>query len=249
MIMDPHHLWQALAGGDTAARDRLVEEHLGLVYHALRQLEGAIPQDTDFEEYVSAGTMGLLSAIDHFDAARGHAFSTFAVPRIRGAILDELRRRGSVSRSARRKARDLTRAREELARELGRSPTDRELAERLEIDVETLWRWETDSVAGMTVPLDAASAGHDGDSPTLHELFALTEPTIEDELTHEQEVALVREALKQLTEQERTVIALYYYEELKLHEIAKVLGLTESRISQVRTKALGKLRAAVAPVS
>lgn len=248
--MENRTLWYSLANGDLTARDRLVSEHLGLVYHAVRQFVATLPPEVDFDELVSAGALGLLAAIDNFDIARGHAFSTFAIPRIRGAILDELRRRDEVSRSARRKHREITRTREELARTLGRAPRDRETAASLGIDLETLFHWEIDSAAGRTLSLDAPlpNGGDENDSRAAFHAQPAEDPTIEEQITREQEVGLVREALRRLTEQEQTVIALYYYEEMKLHEIAETLGLTESRISQIRTKALGKLRAEVRPV-
>ncbi len=243
--LEKRELWHSFFHGDFAARDRLVAQHLGLVYHAVRQIATSLPSDVDFDELVSAGTLGLLSAIDNFDPELGHAFSTFAIPRIRGAVLDELRRRDEVPRSVRRKQRELTRTRDELSRTLGRPPGDRETAAQLGIDLDTLRHWETDSIAGRAVSLDAPANGEDDDAPSF--VQPAEEPTIEDQITREQEVALVREALRNLTHQERTVIALYYYEEMKLHEIADTLGLTESRISQIRSKALGKLRAEVRP--
>lgn len=243
--LDARELWYFLRDGDITARDRLVAQHLGLVYHAVRQVAVSVPSNVDFDELVSAGTLGLLSAIDNFDPGLGHAFSTFAIPRVRGAILDELRRRDEVPRSVRRKHRELTRTRDELSRTLGRPPKDRETAAYLGIDLETLRRWETDTAAGRAVSLDVPRSGEEEDAPSY--VQPSEEPTIEEQLTREQEVALVREALRNLTHQERTVIALYYYEEMKLHEIADTLGLTESRISQIRSKALGKLRTEVRP--
>src|SRR2546423_8607648 len=101
----PPSLWQALAQGDQTARERLLAEHLSLVHHVARQLSRTLAVRVDLDELVSAGTVGLMDALDHFDVTRGLAFSTFAVPRIRGAILDELRRQDHVPRSVRRKAR------------------------------------------------------------------------------------------------------------------------------------------------
>ena len=111
---------------------------------------------------MSAGTIGLMTAVKAFDPARGLAFSTFAVPRIRGSILDELRRQDHVPRSVRRKARDISRAREHLMRELGRMPEDSELALQLATDVQTLWRWQSE-VEG-SVHLSLTSAAGDGDA-------------------------------------------------------------------------------------
>src|ERR1700704_3018340 len=114
--------WKALANGDLAARDALLTENLSLVHHVARQLERKLSNELDHDELVSAGTLGLMSAMNAFDPKRGLAFSTFAVPRIRGAILDELRRQDHVPRSVRRKTREISQAREALMRKLGRQP-------------------------------------------------------------------------------------------------------------------------------
>ncbi len=242
-------LWQALANGDQSARDRLLTAHLSLVHHVARQVSRGLAADFNFDEFVSAGTMGLMSALDSFDPSRGLAFSTFAVPRIRGAILDELRRQDHVPRSVRRKTRDIAGARQALTQTLGRVPEDRELAEHLEVDLETLWRWQADVQSAVQVSLDRSpSESSDHTQPTSEFLAEDVHASMDDQLTLSQEGAILRHAILRLTERERTVLSLYYYEELKLHEIAAVLELTESRVSQLHTKALGKLRAELAPL-
>jgi RNA polymerase sigma factor for flagellar operon FliA len=251
MSSDPR--WTAVAAGDPNARQLLLEEHLSLVHHVARQLSRALAVSADFDELVSCGTMGLMNAIDAFDAARGLAFSTFAVPRIRGAILDELRRQDHVPRSVRRKTRDVAAARETLTRIFGRPATDQELAEHLGLDLATFWRWQAELESAVHISLDHSAADADGSgsaAATLPEELLATdgEPTIEDHINREQERALLIRALKGLKEQERIVLTLYYFEELKLHEIADVLELTESRVSQIRTKALSKLRSDLAHV-
>src|SRR5919201_2328006 len=122
-------LWQALANGDQSARERLLSLHLSLVHHVARQVSRSLAANFDFDELVSAGTIGLMSALDSFDISRGLAFSTFAVPRIRGAILDDLRRQDHAPRSIRRKTRAISAAREALTLALGRAPEDRAIAE------------------------------------------------------------------------------------------------------------------------
>src|SRR3954454_14971462 len=139
--VDSRTLWSASASGDDTARDVILSENLNLVHHVARQLSRSLAVEADFDELVSAGTIGLMTAVKAFDPRRGLAFSTFAVPRIRGSILDELRRQDHVPRSVRRKARDISRAREHLMRELGRMPEDPELALQLGTDVQTLRRW------------------------------------------------------------------------------------------------------------
>ena len=136
--MDSESLWSACAAGDTDARNALLREHLSLVHHVARKLARHLADDADLDELVSAGTMGLMGAAEAFDAGRGLAFSTFAVPRIRGAILDELRKQDHAPRSVRRKTRDMAQAREQLMRSLGREPSSAEIADALGVDRQTL---------------------------------------------------------------------------------------------------------------
>lgn len=236
--------------GDPAARERLLTEHLGLVHHVARKVSRTLTVDVDLDELVSAGSMGLMNALDNFDASRGLAFSTFAAPRIRGAILDELRRQDHVPRSVRRKTREITAARESLMRELKRAPEDREVAQHLGVDVETFWRWTGDVEGTTHVPLDDRT-GDDRDGRALAPadfLAGETHHDIEDRLNLGEEVEILRDAILRLKEQERIVLTLYYYEELKLHEIATILELTESRVSQIRSKAVSRLRGELAPL-
>jgi RNA polymerase sigma factor for flagellar operon FliA len=243
--------WARMRAGDLAARDHLLTEHLGLVHHVARQMSRTLSVKADFDELVSAGTMGLMAALEAFDHARGLAFSTFAAPRIRGSILDELRRQDHVPRSVRRKAREIHAARETLMRVLGRAPEDPEVAENLGVDLATLWRWQGDIESAHQVPLDRTPGERDRDAaPAPGDVLAHEEAHggVEEQLNREQEVAILRDAIQRLKEQERVVLSLYYFEELKLHEIATVLSLTESRVSQIRSKALGKLRGELAPL-
>ena len=236
-------LWTELANGSQTARDQLLTEHLGLVHHVARQLSRTLAAKADVDEMVSSGTMGLMGALESFDPQRGLAFSTFAAPRIRGAILDELRKQDHVPRSVRRKARELSHARETLQRIFGRPPEDNEMAEHLGVDRDTLWRWQADVESAVQVPLDRRMGDAESGATTPADLLAdESHGDIEETLNHEQEVSLLREAILKLKDQERTVLSLYYFEELKLHEIASILKLTESRVSQIRSKALGRLK-------
>ena len=242
-------LWQSYHAGNDSARDRLLEEHLGLVHHVARQVSRTLAVRADFDELVSAGTIGLMTALEGFDASRGLAFSTFAAPRIRGAILDELRKQDHVPRSIRRKTREMSAAREAWMRAHGRGPDDRELAEQLGVDMDTLWRWQADVEGAHHIPLDRAPGDRENNAPTPAEMLSSGEDSeVEDSLTHEQEVSHLKDAILRLKDQERVVLSLYYFEELKLHEIAKVLELTESRVSQIRSKALSKLRVDLKPL-
>ncbi len=242
-------LWQSYHAGNDGARDRLLQDHLGLVHHVARQVSRTLAVRADFDELVSAGTIGLMTALEGFDASRGLAFSTFAAPRIRGAILDELRKQDHVPRSIRRKTREISAAREAWMRQHGRAPEDRELAAQLNVDMDTLWRWQADVEGAHHIPLDRAPGERESNAPTQAELLPSSEESeVEESLTHEQEVMHLKDAILRLKEQERVVLSLYYFEELKLHEIAKVLELTESRVSQIRSKALSKLRVDLKPL-
>ena len=222
------------------ARDA-VSQHLGLVYHVARSLMRSRGITVELDELVSAGTLGLIEALANFDASRGLAFTTFAAPRIRGAMLDELRRLDHVPRSVRRRARAVAAATESLTNEIGATPDDSRIAARLGIDRETLWRWQHDGEAAHAMSLEHAHDSESGDF--AEQVFdASGRSDVDDTLTREQELVALQTAIRALGSRERTVLALYYYEELRLHQIAEVLGVTESRVSQIRTRAIARLR-------
>lgn len=231
-----------MATPQKSSRASLLAQNVGLVHHVARQLAGRLSTEADHDELIGAGALGLVQAADAFDASRGLSFSTFAVPRIRGAMLDELRRQDSLSRGARRRSRELARARDLLSAELQRAPRLDEIASRLGVPAAQVRQWELDgegaSLTSLDQPVRSIEPGATvGDSVTDDRA-----PSVEDLLTREQEVAQLKGAIARLNEQERTVLALNYFEELKLQEIATVLGLSVCRISQIRTAALGKLR-------
>lgn len=236
------HWHAARSGQDPGAREALMTEHLRLVQHVARQVIRTTAGDAQFDELVSAGTIGLIQAIDRFDPSRGLAFSTFATPRIRGSVLDDLRRRDHLTRSVRRKQREMSRARDRLSAELGRTPTDEETARSIGIEIEELWRWRHDVERAAPVSIDrhvvAESKGESVEGLRIDD----EGDDVEEVVNHLQEVELLREEILALKEQERLVLSLAYFEELKLHEIADLLGVTESRVSQIRSKALASLR-------
>jgi RNA polymerase sigma factor for flagellar operon FliA len=242
--MEATMLWDAYQeSGDESARDQILARHLPLVHHVARQILRTLSVQVELSDLVSAGSMGLINAVESFDRSRGLAFSTYAAPRIRGAILDDLRRADHVPRSIRRKQRQMAAAQEALSGELERKPEDIEMAHRLGIDIDTLWRWKADTEDAVQISLDQPVNVRDGRTATPADLLeGSTGFAIEERLTHEEEVGIMRDEILRLKERERIVLSLYYFEELKLHEIAKVLGLTESRVSQIRSKALATLR-------
>ena len=239
--------WAACAAGDVATRDKLLQENLSLVHYVAKQLSRSLSADADPDEMVTIGTLGLMAALESFDARRGLAFSTYAVPRIRGAILDELRRQDHVPRSIRRKTRDVSQAREALMRQLGRSPRDTELAAQLGIDTSTLWRWQADMERTVQMSLSNDS-DRDNAGPSPIDFLRATGESADERLQQEEQAAALRHAILELNDQQRTVLSLYYFEELNAREIAEVLGISESRVSQIRSKALAQLRQIMSPL-
>ena len=191
-----------------------------------------------------------MQAAASYQPSRGLTFSTYAVPRIRGSMLDELRRHDHMSRGARRKARTLASVRETLVHRLGREPRSAEIARELNVSVETLRQWEVDVDGAVEVSLDVAPRAlrDEGQVTAAGAIADDSTPSVEDRLTQEQRVALLGVAIRGLRAQERTVLALYFYEELTLQQIAHVLGLSASRISQIRGEALNKLRSYLMPM-
>lgn len=234
---------EARAEGTEAVRDEMVRTHLRLVHHVAGQLlRSGSARGLELDDLVSAGTVGLLNAIDTFDSGRGLAFSTHAIPRIRGAILDDLRKQDPAPRSVRRKQRQLAQAREELGRTLSRAPTDREVAEHLGVDPDRLRRWEMDVEGGSPLSLDSGSPAE------LVRAAAIpgSGEAADEQVARADEVRVLAGAIQALRHPDRLVITLYYHEGLRMHQIAEVLGVTESRVSQLRSRALKQLRAELA---
>lgn len=247
--MSDAEMWQRLGSGDEAARDQLMASHLSLVHHIARGIHRRMGGSVELDELVSAGTLGLAEALDRFEPERGLAFSTFAVPRIHGAIIDELRRLDTVPPGVRRRARKLNGAEAALSQTLGRRPQSRETAVQLGVDVETVVAWQVEAAGAARVGLDDGVAGEDGEHRTLAETLAAADDGADVRLNREQELRLLRAALVALPDVERRVITLYFLEELKLQDIARVLEVTASRVSQIKQKALDRLRAALEPAS
>ena len=228
--------WKALQEGtDAMGRERLLTRYLPLVHHVAKQVQPTLVINTEFPELVSAGCIGLMHALDSYDPGRGVAFSTYAVPRIRGAMLDDYRRRDPVPRSVRRKQRAIGQVRKDLARELGRYALDAEVADELGINVDTLTRWERQLQQAFPVSLDQpADPGAFHGAKMEEILTGDRQGALEDLLSRKEEGQILRRELDNLSEQQRVVLSLYYLDELKIRDIADVMGVTASRISQIR---------------
>ena len=228
------------SAGDPEARAQLLVRHLGLVHHVAREVSRRIPS-VELGELVSAGALGLMKALDSFDLSRGLAFSTYAVLRIRGAILDDLRSRDSTPRSVRVKRRRIDAIAGALEARLGRAPTPQEVAAHLGIDINTYWKWK-DAVgvyAEAETPRPSHGRRFSRDAET-HADPSVTLPT--QKLVETEHVTHLRQLISRLPEQQRRVLALYYYEELNLRQVGEILQVSESRVSQIRSQALKRLR-------
>jgi RNA polymerase sigma factor FliA len=224
---------------DPVARDRLIVHYSPLVKFVAGRVGAGLPNSVDPGDLVSAGVFGLIDAVERFDSSRGVKFETFAVPRIRGAVFDGLRSLDWVPRSVRSRAREVETAFTELEGRHGRAPTDSELSAHLKLSGPEFQKW-LNSIASTTVgPLDRALVA--GAEPR-----ALTGdiPDTPASIVEDGEVRrLVRGEVKRLPDREKLVLSLYYDEGLTLNEIGGVLGVTESRVSQIHTKAVLHLRA------
>lgn len=224
-------------------RDELVQRHIGLVHYLARRLHATLADDADLDELVSAGLGGLLAAADGFDAARGLAFSTYAATRIRGAMLDELRRVDPLTRSARARARRLEHVRDTLSQTLHRTPNARELADALDTDLAGLIAWEREALDRTPLSLDAGLAQHRSDAPSREDRVPAIDHDLDLELDRERERERLREALHTLDRDALEVLVLSFFEDRTLREIAPRIGVTESGVSRIRLRALRQLRA------
>jgi RNA polymerase sigma factor for flagellar operon FliA len=203
-----------------------------------------LPHYVEFNDLISAGLLGLIQAIDNFDYQRGIKFETYAIPRIRGSILDELRSQDWFPRSLRRKAKQLEEAYTTLEVRLGRPAADEEIAKYLKISMSELDEMLSDVAVASIMSLDADTTTDESEQPaSLGEYLAdPRSDEVEKELAQQEMRELIACRLSELPEKEQLVLVLYYYEELTLKEIGEILDVTESRVCQIHTKAILRLR-------
>lgn len=230
--------------GDPDARSEILEQHLGLVHHAVRGVAARVGNAVEYDDLVGAGMLGLVQAIEMFDPDRGFAFSTYAMQRVRGSVLDHLRAADPRPRLARERQRRIDEATATLQRRLDRLPASTEIAAELEIDVETFHQWRGNADRAVAVSFESMTGSEEtGEGPSLAETLSDDRiPAPDAGLEAEDQRRLLAEAIASLPQQQRMVLTLYFYEELNLRQIAEVLHVTESRISQIRTAALRTLR-------
>ncbi|GAA5142682.1 RNA polymerase sigma factor WhiG [Nocardioides marinquilinus] len=228
-------LWREYkATGSPELRNQLVLQYSPLVKYVSGRVRSGLPQSVESADLVSEGVIGLMDAIEKFEPSRGLQFQTYAVPRIRGAIIDSIRASDWVPRSVRSRLRDVDRARDALQNRLGRQPTDEEICAEAEISLREL-RELADRPTSF-------SHAEDEELASLDDLAPAVDAALEDESTRE----VLLSALRQLPERDQVVIALYFFEGLTLGEIGQVLSVTESRVSQLRSRATTALRTTLA---
>ena len=230
---------------DKGLRDRLILTYAPLVKYVAGRLGSGLPAHVDEGDLVSYGLLGLIGAIERYDPARDIKFETYAISRIKGAIIDELRALDWVPRSVRSRAREIERAIAELEAKLGTAPDDAQIAAKIGISVDELEESLTDISRSSIAALDELwSVSGEGDQVSLMDTIEDTQGVRPQEALDETEMReALADAIARLPEREKLVVTLYYYEELTLREIGEVLGVTESRVSQLHTKAILRLKA------
>lgn len=231
--------------GDIALRNGLIERYAPLVKYVAGRMAMNMPPQVEFDDLVSYGIFGLIDAIEKYEVARGFKFKTYATTRIRGAIIDELRALDWIPRSVRQKSRQLQTVYSELENRLGRAATDEEVAQELGMNLEDFDQLVSDVSGTAVISLeDVWHVGSDDDEIQVGDTLAGSEKDHPNYRLEKDEIKrILIEAIRDLPPREKEVVALYYYEELTLKEIGLVLGVTESRVSQLHSKAIIRLKA------
>jgi RNA polymerase sigma factor for flagellar operon FliA len=228
--------------GSEDLRNFLVEKYLPLVRYNAERVHTKLPDEVDVDDLRQAGVFGLMDAIDSFDAQRGVKFETYCAPRIRGAILDELRAMDWVPRLVRSRTAKVEGARKKLEMELGRAPTEQEIASKLGVDMEEFGKLRKD--AGPTGVVSLNRKWYETDSnKDVREIDVFKDERQINPLTAVQKRDLKELMTKGLTRAERLIVVLYYYEEMTMKEIGTTLDLSESRVSQMHSSILARLKA------
>lgn len=225
-------------------RDQLILEHLPQIKYIAQRISTKLPSHVELNDLVSAGILGLLDAIEKFDPKRGVKFKTYAELRIKGAILDSLRNLDWAPRSLRKKSKDLERVYRELEQRLGRPALDKEVCEAMEISLEEFYEL-VDQIKGLNLGSFQEMSGQDEDKNSEPLVKYIPDAPQMDPffVFHKTEIqSILGTAVDTLPKKERLVVSLYYFDEMTMKEIGKVLGVNESRVSQLHTKAMLRLR-------
>ena len=248
VLIAHHDIWMSCEGESSdEARRELVNIYSRIVKYVAGRMAIGLPHYVEFNDLISAGLLGLIQAIDNFDPERGIKFETYAIPRIRGSILDELRSQDWFPRSLRRKAKQIEEAYSRLETRLGRPASDAEVAKEVGVDLE-----EFDGLIGEVsiatiMSLDADTSGDESEGSSCLGDY-LADPRTEDVeqvLARREMKDLIGRRINELPEKEQLVLVLYYFEELTLKEIGEILDVTESRVCQIHTKAILRLKSKI----
>ncbi len=243
VMQDTQELWEAfkLDQSNQELRNRLIEKYFPLVRYNAERVWAKLPEGVDLNDLISAGVFGLMDAIEAFDLSRGVKFETYCVPRIRGAMLDELRTMDWVPRLVRSKASKIEAARKQLEASLGRPPSDSEMAVRMDMSLEEYQRMRAEASAVNLVSLN--KKWYETDSyKDVREVDILEDAKGEDPTSGIQKRDVMKLVTKGLNRNERLIVILYYYEELTMKEIGQTLGLSESRVSQMHSSIVTRLK-------
>lgn len=243
-------LWQRYhqqnSGAKVETENALVQKYLPLVSAVVNRLAMTLPEHVDHDDLYSVGLIGLLQALRNYNPACGTSFETYARVRVRGAMLDELRRMDWVPRTIHEKARRIKEVLSELEQKLGKTPTETQMAKAMNMSVKEYEELLDEVRPAAFVCLDAVNASEDGDSGPLYEVIAdQTDDGPVEKASNNELKQVIFERLKELPEMQRKVLALYYLEDMHLREIAEVFKLTESRICQIHAQAILAIRSHV----
>lgn len=244
-------LWRRyFSTGSVELRDELIEKSLFLVKYVVGRIGSVLPTHVKMEDLYSSGVTGLVKAVEKYDPSKNSKFESYAILLIKGAIIDELRELDWIPRSVHQKANLIASAQEILQQQLGREPTDQELSKYLGMTEEELSELLLRVRPAILIPLNGDVSHNDEENAPISERIADAKAETSFEVANRNECAsLIENAIADLSDQEQKVMILYYYEELMLKEIGKIMGISESRVSQIHTKALLKLRSRLQSVA
>jgi RNA polymerase sigma factor for flagellar operon FliA len=237
------------SGVNGKLRDQLIADYSPLIRFVAQRIAARLPSNIDIDDLISAGVIGLMDAIDKYDPGRDNKFKTYAEFRIRGAILDELRSQDWVPRSVRDKAKKIERTYSELEQKFGRAVSDEEVSEALGVSLEEYFELVAKVKAVTLLSIDEMGGPNNHDRRSLLECLenvGSKNPFLQ--LKSKGVKELLVKTIDELPEKQRLVLSLYYYEDLNLKEIGKVLSVTESRVSQLHTQAVNKLKHKLKPL-
>ncbi|MBI3893511.1 MAG: FliA/WhiG family RNA polymerase sigma factor [Candidatus Wallbacteria bacterium] len=240
---EDYQLWSKYKQtGNPAIREKLIVKYSSFVKYVAGRMAVNLPSNVEYDDLVGYGVFGLIDAIDKYDPDRQIKFKTYAKTRIRGAILDELRMLDWTPRSVRQKSKTLERAIDELEAKLGREATDGELCQHLKVEMSELHRMFDESRVGMMSSLDEGDPEGDGNVSRLDFIEDKANITPQRNAEKVELARILAQELTTLSDRERLVLSLYYFEELTSKEIGRILGVSDSRVSQLHTKAIMRLR-------